>query len=159
MRFSSLFVLLILAVACSRPTANSDNKSVAEAIAVADSSGSAENEIRSLMNNQIESWNSGDIEGYMSAYWNNERLTFIGSKGLTYGFDITLQNYKKAYPDQSAMGELEFTLMEMKPLGDEHFYTIGMWQLNREQDTLAGWFDLLWEKKEEGWRIISDHSS
>ena len=57
------------------------------------------------------------------------------------------------------MGELEFTLMEMNALGADHFHTIGMWQLNREQDTLSGWFNLVWEKKVEGWKIISDHSS
>ncbi len=146
MRLLALFLLISVLCSCSNTRENAHNSE-------------AEASIRSLMDKQIESWNSGDIEGYMSAYRNNERLIFIGSTGLTYGYDVTLQNYKKVYPDESAMGELEFNLMEMKPLGEAHFYTIGMWQLNREQDTLAGWFDLLWEKKEEGWRIISDHSS
>ena len=57
------------------------------------------------------------------------------------------------------MGELRFELIEMKPLGLDHFYTIGMWQLNRETDTLAGYYNLIWERTPEGWKIISDHSS
>lgn len=157
MRILTLVILISFISSCSNApedTADSSNRVADEVV-----NSEAESAIRELMDQQVDSWNSGDIEGYMSAYWQNERLTFIGSRGLTYGWKLTLDNYKKAYPDQSAMGELDFSIMEMKPLGEDHFYTIGMWQLNREKDTLAGWFDLLWEKKAEGWRIISDHSS
>lgn len=115
--------------------------------------------IRHILHLQTVAWNEGDIEGFMDGYWNNERLTFVGSKGLQYGWKNTLEGYKKSYPTPDAMGELRFELIEMKPLGLDHFYTIGMWQLNRETDTLAGYYNLIWERTPEGWKIISDHSS
>ncbi len=115
--------------------------------------------IRSILKAQTIAWNEGSIDGFMEGYWKNKRLTFIGSKGLLYGHDMALKNYKKSYPTSEEMGQLNFELLEMKPLGTDFFYTIGMWQINREQDTLAGYYNLLWEKTSEGWKIISDHSS
>ena len=34
------------------------------------------NEIYDLMNEQEKSWNSGDIDDFMSKYWNNDSLIF-----------------------------------------------------------------------------------
>ena len=53
--------------------------------------------INTLMRNQNTSWNNGDIDAYMEFYWKSDSLQFIGSKGLTYGWDTTLYNYKKSY--------------------------------------------------------------
>jgi hypothetical protein len=36
---------------------------------------------------------------------------FIGKSGITYGWQKTLDNYKKGYPDKEAMGKLHFTLL------------------------------------------------
>lgn len=160
MRLLILSAILLFFAACQNPEpANEQSTTKPSAEANPTDAEATEAELRNIMDGQIESWNSGDIDGFMSAYWENERMTFIGSRGLSYGWQLTLDNYKRAYPDRAAMGELEFTLMEMNALGAEHFHTIGMWQLNREQDTLSGWFNLVWEKKVEGWKIISDHSS
>lgn len=115
--------------------------------------------IRSILKAQTTAWNRGSIDEFMEGYWENEHLTFIGSRGLLYGHENALKNYKESYSNPEEMGQLEFELIEMKPLGTTFFYTIGMWQLNRREDTLAGYYNLLWQKLPEGWRIISDHSS
>ncbi|MEN9525309.1 MAG: hypothetical protein RLZZ256_693, partial [Bacteroidota bacterium] len=63
---------------------------------------SQETEIRALLKKQTESWNRGDIEGFMEGYWKNDSLMFIGKSGITYGWQQTLNNYKKGYPDKTA---------------------------------------------------------
>ena len=47
------------------------------------------------MDIQEKAWNNFDIQGFMSYYWNNDSLKFIGNKGITYGWKSTLDNYIK----------------------------------------------------------------
>ena len=115
--------------------------------------------IRSLLQKQTEAWNRGDIEGFMGGYWKNDSLMFIGKSGITYGWQQTLNNYKKGYPDKTAMGELTFTLIEMKPLSKKYFSVVGKWHLKRTIGDLSGHYTLLLKKIKGKWVIVKDHSS
>lgn len=118
--------------------------------------------IEQKLNAQELAWNQGDLGRFMEeAYWADDQLMFIGSRGLTYGYDQTLANYQKSYPDPNAMGTLVFELLQWKPLGNTHGLLVGSWLLKRsgELENLDGHFSLIWEKKSEGWVIIADHSS
>ncbi|MFZ9045084.1 MAG: YybH family protein [Cyclobacteriaceae bacterium] len=120
----------------------------------------SEEKIKSIMQAQVEQWNKGNIEGFMKGYWESDELVFIGSKGLTYGWKKTLENYKKGYPDRAAMGNLDFTFKEFKPLGRRHMLVIGKWHIHRTSgESLEGHFSLIWELKGKNWVIIADHSS
>jgi ketosteroid isomerase-like protein len=126
---------------------------------VAQSETLAKEQIKLVMKFQEQNWNRGDIPAYMHGYWKSDSLLFIGSKGPTYGWSSTLTNYLKSYPSKEAMGQLSFDLKKVKILSAQHAYVVGKWQLDRENDTLKGYFSLLWEKIGEEWKIISDHSS
>ena len=65
--------------------------------------------MRVLMNQQA-AWNDGNLEGFMNGYWESDSLSFIGKKGITKGWQQTLDNYKKSYPDKSTMGILKFEI-------------------------------------------------
>jgi ketosteroid isomerase-like protein len=84
---------------------------------------------------------------------------FIGKSGIIYGWQKTLDNYKKGYPDKKAMGKLNFTLLEMKALSPEYYFVIGKWHLQRTIGDLQGIFTLLFKKINGEWLIIADHSS
>ena len=62
--------------------------------------------IREVLEYQQNCWNEGDLDCFMEGYWKSDNLVFIGSKGLTYGWQKTLDNYKKSYPTKEAMGKL-----------------------------------------------------
>lgn len=119
--------------------------------------------IAAKMSQQESAWNEGDLEGFMeAAYWKDEQLVFVGSKGATYGFDATLSNYLKSYDSREAMGTLSFELLEWRPLGSQHGFLLGKWNLERQDDLedLEGHFTLVWEQlPDSGWVIIADHSS
>ena len=51
--------------------------------------------IRKVLDNQIKAWNKGDIEDFMQGYWKNDSLMFIGKNGINWGWQKTLENYKK----------------------------------------------------------------
>ena len=85
--------------------------------------------IKALMDTQIKAWNAGNLEGFMETYWKSDCLLFIGKKGLTYGWQATLDNYRKAYPGKEGMGTLSFQLLEFKELAAGTYFVIGKWNL------------------------------
>ncbi len=88
-----------------------------------------------------------------------DSLLFIGSKGPTYGWQKTLDNYKKTYPNKEMMGILEFSDIQVKKLGKKHAYVFGKWKLIRANDTPNGIYTLVFQKFNDGWKIISDHTN
>ena len=116
-------------------------------------------EIRRVLYQQQEAWNRGDIPAFMEGYWHDENLSFIGSKGITRGWDQTLANYQKSYPDKSAMGRLEFEVIELTLLSKKSAYMIGKYTLHREADKPSGYFNLVWRQINGKWLITSDHTS
>jgi ketosteroid isomerase-like protein len=118
-----------------------------------------EKSIRQLLKTQTESWNRGDIEGFMQTYWKSDSLMFIGKSGVHFGWQETLNNYKKGYPDTTAMGKLSFDIITVKKLSAEYYYVVGKWILKRTIGDLSGYYDLLLRKIKGRWYIVSDHSS
>jgi uncharacterized protein (TIGR02246 family) len=118
-----------------------------------------ESAIRQALNEQIEAWNQGDIERFMKTYWENDSLMFIGKSGIQYGWNNTLNNYKKNYPDTIAMGKLSFKILKVNRLSPEYFYVVGKWHLQRSIGDLEGHYDLLFRKINGRWVIVADHSS
>jgi hypothetical protein len=118
-----------------------------------------ETAIRALLNRQTADWNNGKIESFMEGYWKNDSLTFIGKSGVTHGWNNTLANYKKGYPDIAAMGQLSFTILKVKRLSGKFYWLVGKWFLKRTIGDVGGYFDLLFEKVNGLWVIIADHSS
>ena len=112
-----------------------------------------------LLHTQDECWNRGDINGFMQTYWHSDSLIFIGKNGPTYGWQQTLDNYKKGYPDTAAMGKLHFDLIEIKKLSKKYYFVIGRWYLKRSIGDIEGSFTLLLQKINGNWVIIADHSS
>ena len=94
----------------------------------------------------------------MDYYWQSDSLKFIGSKGLTYGWQKTLNNYTKGYPNKDAMGILTFTIIESIQLSETSIYVIGKWELKKDKPN-GGHFTLLWQKINHKWVIVADHTS
>ncbi len=66
------------------------------------------NPIYDLMQDQEMAWNEGNIDDFMSKYWESDSLIFIGKSGINYGWKTTILNYKKSYKNKSEMGILKF---------------------------------------------------
>ncbi len=105
-------------------------------------------------------WNQGDLECYMAGYQKSDDLVFIGSSGITRGWQQTLDRYKKSYPDQETMGRLTLKILAMEPMGATAMFVIGTWHLDRKTgDDPEGFFSLVWKKIDGSWLIVADHSS
>lgn len=118
-----------------------------------------EQSIRSILASQTESWNKGDIDGFMKGYWHSDSLLFVGKTGPTYGYQQTLLNYKKNYPDAAAMGQLEFSILKVQKLSGDTYFVLGKWALTRTKGNVSGHYTLLFKKINGEWEIVVDHSS
>jgi len=115
--------------------------------------------IRKVLDEQIKEWNKGNIEGFMQGYWRSDSLMFIGKSGINWGWQKTLDNYRKNYPDTIAMGKLSYDIILVKELSPEYYYVVGKWMLIRSIGNLGGHYNLLFRKLNGQWFIIADHSS
>ena len=106
-----LFILssfIILLVGCTKTTFETDKLAIQQA-----------------MDNQEQCWSRGDLDGFMSGYWKSDSLRFMGKRGITKGWQTTLDNYKKSYPDKATMGKLQFDIVSFEPLDANGMFVVG----------------------------------
>jgi ketosteroid isomerase-like protein len=115
--------------------------------------------ITAVLNAQQTAWNHADVDKFLEGYWRSPELTFSGTGGIARGWDAVRTRYKKNYPDQDAMGHLEFSELEFRFLGKDAALVLGHWHLARAKGDVGGVFSLVWQHFPEGWKIIHDHTS
>jgi uncharacterized protein (TIGR02246 family) len=117
--------------------------------------------IRTVLDNQVAAWNRGDIDSFMRGYDNSPETTFIG-KSVQRGWQTVRRTYHERYPTPEKMGTLDFSAIEVQPLGADYANVIGKFHLRRTEaggGDASGVFTLLFHRTKEGWRIIQDHTS
>ena len=119
----------------------------------------AKEDIYNVLMTQQKAWNDGDIDIYMQGYYKSDSLRFASGEHVSYGWQTTLDRYKKGYPDKSSMGKLTFSNIDIKLLSRTSALVFGKWELERKQDHPWGLFTLIFRKTPCGWRIIHDHTS
>jgi ketosteroid isomerase-like protein len=112
-----------------------------------------------VLDDQKNAWNRGDVTAFMNGYWRSPDVTFAGKTGFTRGWDPVLARYQHSYPDQASMGHLEFSELEVRPLGTDAALVLGKWHIARAAGDVGGIFTLVLQKFPEGWRIIHDHTT
>lgn len=118
-----------------------------------------EKAVLEILKKQTSEWNKGNLEAFMEGYWKSDSLLFVGKSGPTYGYNKTLANYKKGYPDAAARGVLGFDILKVKKLSPEYYFVLGKFMLKRTIGDASGHFTLLFRKIRGEWKIVCDHSS
>ncbi len=114
--------------------------------------------VQAILHQQAKDWSAGDIDAFMASYWQSEQLQFIGSEGVTYGWQSTLDGYKRRYPDRAAMGQLRFEVLRVDKRSRKVITLIGKFHLKREIGDLDGIFLLVWKKIKGKWLIVADQT-
>jgi beta-aspartyl-peptidase (threonine type) len=115
--------------------------------------------IRAVLTAQQNAWNDGRVDAFLEGYWHSDELTFSGSSGVARGFNAVRERYQKSYPDRQEMGKLDFSDLEIRLLGSDAALVLGKWHLTREKGDVGGVFSLVFQRFQEGWRIVHDHTS
>ena len=110
---------------------------------------------------QEAAWNKGDLQGFIQGYKNSPDTLFVTHQ-VFRGVDGMLDEYHHNYPSRAAMGNLGFSELEVHPLDENFAVVIGKYHLDRSKKdggNADGIFSLVFEKTDQGWKIIIDHTS
>ncbi|MFN2432981.1 MAG: DUF4440 domain-containing protein [Gemmatimonadota bacterium] len=120
---------------------------------------STEAEIRAVLEAQEEAWNRGDLEGFMTGYWESPDLVFTSGGRVQRGYATVLERYRATYGSGARMGWLSFSDLEVHALGADAAWALGSWALELESGRVAGVFTLVLERRDGAWKIVHDHTS
>ena len=123
-----------------------------------DSESTIQNEIKALLKEQVDSWNEGDLNGFMAFYWKSEDFTFQSKNKRLEGWQQLYDMYQKNYAGEK-MGELLFSDLDIHVLSKNSAHVLGRWTVTTADTSRQGLFTLIFKKFDEGWRIVVDHSS
>lgn len=121
----------------------------------------AAGQIRAVLDVQVAAWNAGKLEEFMAGYWRSPELTFFSGGQKLAGWDATLARYRRNYQAEGKeMGQLEFSDLQIEPLGAEAAVVRGRWGLTMaDGKKLGGLYTLIFRRFTEGWKIVHDHTS
>jgi uncharacterized protein (TIGR02246 family) len=114
-----------------------------------------------ILGEQTAAWNKGDVEAFMTAYWDSPDLTFVSGGTVTRGWRPTLERYRRRYPTPEAMGRLTFSDLQVRELAPDAALVLGRFDLARvePEKPVGGRFTLLFRRIEGKWVIVYDHTS
>jgi ketosteroid isomerase-like protein len=117
--------------------------------------------IRRLLDGQVTDWNRKDLDAFLDGYWRSPQVVFQSGADRSDGWEAMRDRYRKRYQGEGKeMGRLEFTGVEIRPLGPADAFARGRWQLTMSDDSRhGGLFTLILRKLPEGWKIVHDHTS
>jgi uncharacterized protein (TIGR02246 family) len=115
--------------------------------------------ITTVLDQQREAWNAGDVERFMDGYQRSAEIVFTSGGKIRRGFEATLGAYRDRYANDNAMGHLEFSDVEIQDLGADAAVVLGHWELTETPEAGAGVFSLVFVRSDTAGRIVHDHSS
>ena len=109
---------------------------------------------------QEKAWNDGDLAAYVRGYKDSPDTIFIG-KQISHGYAQILADYKRIYPTSDSMGTLTFSDLEVHTLNERFAICAGNYHIARGKKLggfTEGFFSLVLEKTNLGWKIVVDHT-
>ncbi len=118
-------------------------------------------DIEAAMTASAAGWNAGDLDRFMAVYA-PDAIYAAGGK-LTRGKPAIAALYQKSFATGgNTRGKLTFQPMAWRTISNVHHLLVARWTLTPAAGAgkvETGLTTLLFERRKEGWRIISDHSS
>ncbi len=158
MRLAIVFLLGAAGLSCRAPEARNSMQGETVRRATGDS-GAVTFDLQDILNEQVDAWNRGDIEGFMDYYWRSADLEFISGDTIHRGWQATLERYKRQYPTKEAMGRLDFDDLQVTAMGEGDAEATGRWRVRAGRKTSSGGFELKFRRIGERWLIVRDHTT
>jgi len=115
--------------------------------------------IEAVMGASAAAWNAGQLDRFVAVY--AEDAVYIGKDGLVSGRRAIADRYRPSFANgTNERGRLSFRTLGWRTVGPAHELMYARWTLSRADGSgETGMTTLLFERRPEGWRIITDHSS
>ena len=115
--------------------------------------------IRALFESSCAAWNRGDIDSYLAAYWNSDKVRWVSEGTVSYGFEAIATAFKARFDSPDNMGSLEVANLEIQLPGESDALVFGAWIQTTRTARHHGVFTVHLKKIDGEWLIVSDHSS
>lgn len=120
-------------------------------------------QIEEMLHASARSWNAGDLDAFLDDYASSPRTSFAGATGVIYGIDEIRARYEQTFwAPGAARDSLSFDILEVRALEADHALALGRYILTNPASgavVSTGYFSLVLERQDEGWKIIHDHTS
>lgn len=116
----------------------------------------AESEIQAALDFSEEVWNEGDVDSIANFY--HKEFVLVSDKGV-----VTLEQHLEELNNIASAGEdrgeLEYSNIEVKKLGEDNALAYGRLILNfKDGSTIYTWFTTVYVKTPFGWKAILQRS-
>src|SRR5437667_10994776 len=88
-------------------------------------------DVRKLLKDSEDAWNRADLVAFAGFYEDSPQTTFIGREVTQGGPKEIVARYRRGYPTPEKMGQLTFSEIEVRPLGDGYALAHGRSALKR----------------------------
>jgi beta-aspartyl-peptidase (threonine type) len=117
--------------------------------------------VRAVLSRQVDDWNKGDLDAFLTSYWNSPQVVFMSGGQRFDGFEAMRDRYRRRYKSEGrAMGQLVFSELDVEALGPHSVMARGRFRLTMPDGTKpTGLFTVILRKLPDGWKIVHDHTS
>ncbi len=120
----------------------------------------AQQAVTAVMTDSAAGWNAGDLGRFVAIYADD--AVFVTPKGLLRGKAAIADHYRPSFAKRgNTRGKLTFQMLAHRTISDVHQLLFARWILTPADGGTVdqGMTTLLFERRKDGWKIISDHSS
>jgi len=119
---------------------------------------SLEKQLSNELDEFAQSWAEGDIDDAMDLYL--EDATYMSDAG-PIAVDKLTERYQGMLQREYEGTRLRTENIEVRLLGEDVALMTAMYILESESGEMrgTGWFTLVWEETDDGWKVAHDHSS
>jgi ketosteroid isomerase-like protein len=118
-----------------------------------------EEQVYTVILDQVRYWNAHDIEHYMDTYWKSPDLLAVVEGEQIIGWAGMLAAYQRGYPDRREMGAVTLQRAKLQKLSPEFFLALTWFTFTTNGKTSYCTDTMVLRKFPDGWKIISTHSS
>lgn len=141
-----------------------DHHMLAEALttdeARAAKAASTEEIIRQATHKLQTDWNSGDMEGYLAAYWNSDDFSLLFGDQAIRGWQSVAEMFRGAWSTEEAMGNFSAQDVALRQISPDTVISSGSFTHVFPAETVEGSFTHVWKQQQDGgWLIVHEHTS
>jgi len=140
-----------------------DHHQLAEALITEDvlaaKAAQTDKSIRELTAKLQSDWNSGDMDGYLSAYWNSPEFSLMFGNQSLRGWEAVSQMFRGAWSTEEAMGDFTAKDIVLRPVAPDLVISSGAFTHVFPAETVEGSFTQVWKLVDGNWVIAHEHTS
>jgi uncharacterized protein (TIGR02246 family) len=119
------------------------------------------NAINDLLAKMLRCWNTHDLDGYLSAFWNSPQLIVVLNNEQYQGWDSLRVAYKEGFPDSVKMGQVQPVRTQIRITKADLALAQTSWAASYPNSTtqMTGNTTLNLQKLGNDWKVVSAYST